>query len=577
MGVENTIEKIESLINAEKWMEAMEELLMLSSKTFDDHIALLLATVNFHFGNREQAFEFVSKGLEYNYKNYELYLFLGDYYYNENVDMTYLCYENAKYYCDNEDDKKIIEEMMGELINNNDISVRKVTFVILSYNNKQMTIECINSIRETNMPETYDIVVVDNASTDGIVEWLENQSDIKLIKNDVNQGFPKGCNQGMLAAEKDTDIFLLNNDTIVMPNAIFYLRMGLYSSENVGATGAITNHAGNYQMIDEKFNTIKDCLDYAKKTNIPKRNPYEKKCFLIGFALMVKRNVLEKIGLLDEVFSPGNFEDTDWGMRIQLAGYTNLLCYNSFIYHYGSAAFSKDEKKYSNLLQNNKNKFIDKYGFDIDYYKYCRKEIIRCINESREQPIKVLEVGCGLGATLANIQYLYPNAEVHGIELVKEIVDIAKNSQDIICGDIEQMTIPFEEGSFDYIILGDVIEHLRNPWGVLNNLKEYLKVGGYFLCSIPNLMHYSVITELLKGNFTYKDSGILDRTHLRFFTLNEIVQMFQFDCEMKIENVDIITMGDGSDNEDYKQLISMEGIADKIQFLTYQYIVKVKK
>ena len=82
-------------------------------------------------------------------------------------------------------------------------------------------------------------------------------------------------------------------------------------------------------------------------------------------------------------------------------------------------------------------------------------------------------------------------------------------------------------GSLSYIILADVIEHLHNPEETLARLIPYLKKDGSFLCSIPNLMHMSVISPLLQGRFDYTEAGILDKTHLRFFTLDSIVKLFQ--------------------------------------------------
>ena len=88
-----------------------------------------------------------------------------------------------------------------------------------------LTQKCIESLRSNLLSDSYEIIVVDNASTDGVTSWLEMQPDIKLIKSDVNLGFPKGCNVGINASTPDNDIFLLNNDTRITPNALFWLRM----------------------------------------------------------------------------------------------------------------------------------------------------------------------------------------------------------------------------------------------------------------------------------------------------------------------------------------------------------------
>ena len=86
------------------------------------------------------------------------------------------------------------------------------------------------------------------------------------------------------------------------------------------------------------------------------------------------------------------------------------------------------------------------------------------------------------------------------------------------------MPIPYNINSFDYIILGDVLEHLVEPRNLLMRFIPYLKQSGMFLCSIPNIMHTSVLFPLLfEGKFDYKDSGILDRTHLRFLPLKALI------------------------------------------------------
>lgn len=89
------------------------------------------------------------------------------------------------------------------------------------------------------------------------------------------------------------------------------------------------------------------------------------------------------------------------------------------------------------------------------------------------------------------------------------------------------MELPYDNGQFDYIILADVIEHLHDPEETLARLIPYLKKDGSFLCSIPNMMHISVISPLLQGRFDYTDAGICDKTHLRFFTLDSILKLFQ--------------------------------------------------
>lgn len=162
---------------------------------------------------------------------------------------------------------------------------------------------------------------------------------------------------------------------------------------------------------------------------------------------------------------------------------------------------------------------------DIQYFS-LEREIFK--SEIKGNNLNILDVGCGSGALGA---YLISNqnCEVHGFEINSNIIHLAKkNLTSVIDGNIETDPIPFEFNSFDYIVLGDVLEHLINPIQTLEKLIKYLNKDGVLLVTTPNVKHWSVIYNLIfKDNWEYRDWGILDYTHLRFFTkksLNNILQ-----------------------------------------------------
>lgn len=570
-------EKLAELINTGNWEQAEQELAIHQRDEWTDELAILAATVFFQKGWYEDAYESIRRGLLYNYKNYELYLLLGNYYVQKNINQAWLCYENAVFYCDNPKDMEIILEYKAALENSDGWKVRKTSIVILSYNLKEITQQCIESIRQNNPASSYEIVVVDNNSGDGIREWLQEQEDIKLVCNSENVGFPCGCNQGIELADSENNIFLLNNDTVVPPNAIFWLRMGLYEQENIGATGSVSNYVVNGQMIMEKYNTLEEYLAYGERNNLPRKKPYEKKIFLVGFALLLKKEALDSVGVLDERFTPGQYEDNDMGIRMHNAGWQVLLCRNSFIYHYGSGG-GKYKDSWNQVAQKNAEKLKEKWKFDIRYYTWARGEIIKLITHDINQPIEVLEIGCGLGATLAKIEYFWPKAKVHGIEILESVAKIGSSYLDIIQGNIETMEIPYVKGQFDYIILADILEHLHEPEKIVKQLMPYLKQDGAFLCSISNLMHVSVLLPLLQGQFDYQEAGILDRTHIRFFTLDSIRKLFE-GCGLRIEELSGKPAEELTQSEEkmLDVLEMMPGIASRETFNIYQYIFRAKK
>ena len=158
----------------------------------------------------------------------------------------------------------------------------KTSIIILSYNTLEMLQICIRSIREHTEAQTYEIIVVDNASKDGSVVWLKEQEDLRCIYNEENQGFPKGCNQGLSIAE-GTELLLLNSDVIVTKNWLENLRRALCSSPRVGAVSCVTNYCSNNQQIEVTYKSIEEMQAFAADYNRTDPTLWEKRTTLVGF------------------------------------------------------------------------------------------------------------------------------------------------------------------------------------------------------------------------------------------------------------------------------------------------------
>lgn len=450
------------------------------------------------------------------------------------------------------------------------MQVKKTSIIILTHNKLDYTKLCIESIRLNTTPGHYELIVVDNASTDGTKGWLQNQSDVKIIFNDENAGFPKGCNQGIEVASGDS-ILLLNNDTIVTPNWLINLSACLYSSESIGAVGPVTNNCASYQRINTTYSKVEEMQQFAKEFNKHDQTKWDFSLKLIGFCMLIKREVIEKIGLLDERFTPGNFEDDDYSFRIWSAGYKLIICKDTFIHHFGSISFRENSKNYLDLLNINEKKFEEKWGFNSIYSSFVRQEVINLMNKhDKEAPLRILEAGCGCGGTLLQLKNIYKNCELHGIELNENSALIAKNFANIVVANLEE-DLDYSNNYFDYIILADVLEHLYDPWAVLKNIRKYLKKDGFLLASIPNITHVSVIRNLLQGKWTYENAGILDRTHIRFFTLYEIERMFTGSGYVNLQAGPVITT---LSEDEMNWVTSLPEINDARQFEVYQYLIK---
>lgn len=409
---------------------------------------------------------------------YQIYEELGDKLVAVNYNKAYLCYEHAEFLCEDAEHRQDIQKKKDRLQREYPIQVRKTSIVIISYNCMYLMQKCLESIRKYCNPEVYEIVVVENASTDGVREWLEQQSDIKLILCDENAGFPLGCNIGIQYAEPENDIFFLNNDTRMTPNALFWLRMGLYESDDVGATGCVANYCGNDQQIDVEFLLPEQYVSYGASVNIPCDNPYEERSRLCGFAMLLRRTVLEKVQGMDVNLSPGYFDDDDITIRIGMEGYRRIVCHNAFIYHAGSQSFI-ERNDLESIFTKNYYYMLDKYQCDVLTNAVSNQEAIAQIQESYLTEIKILEINAGTGNTLARIKYLYPQANVYGIEGNEKLVACGVKGIPIMIGDWRTMDIPYERECFDYIIFTRGQEEELTELKV--RFRAYLKQDGKFL------------------------------------------------------------------------------------------------
>ncbi len=142
----------------------------------------------------------------------------------------------------------------------------------------------------------------------------------------------------------------------------------------------------------------------------------------------------------------------------------------------------------------------------------------------------VVEVGCSRGALARAYRQIFPQARYIGIEIDPDNAQTARQyCNDVICGDVENLGAKQWQSLFpsDCWVFGDALEHLRDPWTVLRDVHQHIDTAAQVLACIPNAQHWSVQARLASGIFRYEDQGLLDRTHLRWFTRITIIELFQ--------------------------------------------------
>jgi 2-polyprenyl-3-methyl-5-hydroxy-6-metoxy-1,4-benzoquinol methylase len=205
------------------------------------------------------------------------------------------------------------------------------------------------------------------------------------------------------------------------------------------------------------------------------------------------------------------------------------------------------------------------------YYTHVRQEIDHLL------PARVncmLEIGCGHGDTAAWIRSSRGASQVLGIEIDAAAAACAAGKIDeVICGNFETLDLPDHFREFDLILCLDVLEHLVDPWHAIQRISHMLAPGGTLIISIPNVRYFRVVWSLLaRGRWEYEEDGILDRTHLRFFTRRSALELVR-GGGLDITAVSATGLEPGRKTR-YLDALTLSLLRP---FFEYQYLIKAQK
>ncbi len=220
----------------------------------------------------------------------------------------------------------------------------KTSVVVLVWNALEYVRKCVDSLLEHTGADC-ELIFVDNGSQPETLEYLAelagNHERIQAIFNGENLGFAAGNNVGMAAA-RGRYICLLNSDTVVTDGWLEHMIHAMEDKPRVGLVGPVTNSITGGQKlaeVDYDQDSLQGLAEFAAQRAIEQAGRTEQALWVVGFCVVIKREVIEKIGGLDEGFGRGNYEDTDFCLRAFLAGFTSAVAKASFVHHFGSRSF----------------------------------------------------------------------------------------------------------------------------------------------------------------------------------------------------------------------------------------------
>ncbi|MBQ9301602.1 DUF6492 family protein [Butyrivibrio sp.] len=305
---------------------------------------------------------------------------------------------------------------------------RRVVIVISDNSDKKDLDECTASIESVLNTDSYTIVYA------GKDDSLTYGARINNAVKDIHGGDYDNC-----------DILLLDSSTRLAFDTLYFLKSALYSQNDIGAVGCVSNLAVNKQVIDAQFDTEKEYMDFGMRNNIPMERPCIERVSLSSYAMLIKRSVWNEVHGMEEGYSLKAVGDEAFALKLLENGYRSMLVRNSFIYNTSLQSEEGDTKGQIDKLS-------EEMGFDVEAAKHVNLSLIQEINKDPSDRLMILCYGCGIGADIKALKYLYYQSEIVGIEPDSKMAEIAKKTENILPG-IEEVIDFYGEGSFDVILV----------------------------------------------------------------------------------------------------------------------------
>ncbi len=253
----------------------------------------------------------------------------------------------------------------------------KVSVIVLTYNNLGFTQACLSSLERHTHYLNWELIMVDNASTDGTSAYLKDyaarHNHVKIVLNEKNLGFSAGNNVGLREAEGEY-LVILNNDTYVTDGWMLGLIRHLRKRPDIGLIGPVTNNIGNEARIEIHYANMEEMSEQAQRyTSAHPRESFYNNT-LGFFCVAMSHKVYEKVGPMDEAFGLGFFEDDDYCRRVHEAGFKVAVSEDVFVHHHLSGSFDLlNDGERQRLFEKNKKIYEEKWGTWVPH-KYREEE-----------------------------------------------------------------------------------------------------------------------------------------------------------------------------------------------------------
>lgn len=367
--------------------------------------------------------------------------------------------------------------------------MKKVSLIMLAYNKLEYTVLAVNSLYKYTSNIDFEFITVNNGSSDGTKEYFESLPNEKKLNFEVNVGGDRAFNEAIKYAEGEYTVFL-NNDLIFTESWLENLIKVMESDPKIGVAVPVCNSSSNYQIVQLEYYDTNMLQEVAKKYNKSDSSKWEERLRLMLYAAIFRTKELKEMGGLDEIYSPGGFDDDDLTCRYRRAGYKLILTKDTYLHHYGSITIGE---AYAAILGRNREFFKNKFGYDSWEASHVDFNVIDNIIYNNKSEVKILGIGDTCAATILQIKNRLKELGSKDIELdyfaLKDeyITDLKTICTNVNVGNIGEIYEYINDRKYDYIYMDKIIYGIAEVNYNINKISSILDNGGTLIVNTKSI------------------------------------------------------------------------------------------
>lgn len=377
-----------------------------------------------------------------------------------------------------------------------------VSIVVTAYNHLDYTKKCIESLYDYTKDIDFELITINNGSSDGTREYFNSLEDSVKIDFEENAGVDKAINYGFRIA-KGKYTLNLSNDIVVTRGWLNNLIICMESDEKIGMAVPVCGFSSNAQQVNLPYTTLEEMQVMAALYNISNPNLWEERLRLVTYTCIFRTDVQKSIGGFDEDFNPGGYDDDAISFTIRRMGYKLILAKDTYVHHYGSITFNVEYTK-NNLAVRNRSLFLKKFKVDSYTASLIDFNVVNLLHYSKKEELHILGIGASCGSTLLQIKNEYKktgNTGIHLSYLTEHpycIPDLRTICDSCFCGLAMDISMFFKEAFFDYIIVESEVSSITDIPEFYAYLPALLKSEGCIVGTAPDENILLIMKEALQ-------------------------------------------------------------------------------